>query len=633
MFNIGEELKKLPNTPGVYLHKNSLGEIIYVGKAVNLKRRVSSYFSSSKKQDPKVRAMVSNIKEFEYINCVSELEALVLESNLIKEYMPKYNVLMKDDKSYPYIDITLSEKFPRVIITRNPERNGNKYYGPYSDVGSARVAVQLIEQIYPIKKCSNLSFPKSVRPCLYYHIGRCCGICTGDIKKDDYMRMIREIMEFLGGRETSIVKKLEKKMKDASLELRFEDAAVYRDYLKAINSIGEMQRATNISNKDIDILIPINTYKNNAITKYKVREGKLVDRSVCYMENANDDNYSDMIPEFIKQHYVDKLKLPREILLEKNNKEEKILTEFLNEINKKNYEMKYDGKHKTKFYIPERGSKKALIELARVDAIKLKASLDARAEREDERKLEIKRKITSLIERASGLRGRVPRTLGDEDEKEYRIEAYDVSNMNGIDTVSAMVVYEGLKPVKKDYRKFKIRLSSGDDYAALDETLTRRLRRTIDGDAGFKEYPDIVFVDGGLGQVRTVIKAMERLSISIPAIGLAKDDSHRTRAIVFEDGSEISLKEDRILYNYAGAIQEEVHRFAITYQRNTRGKRMIKSVLEEIDGVGEKRRKMLLDRFKNIDNIKNASYEDLLEVKGITREVAHNIVEFFAADL
>lgn len=633
MFNIGEELKKLPNTPGVYLHKNSLGEIIYVGKAVNLKRRVSSYFSSSKKQDPKVRAMVSNIKEFEYINCASELEALVLESNLIKEYMPKYNVLMKDDKSYPYIAITLSEKFPRVIITRNPERNGNKYYGPYSDVGSARVAVQLIEQIYPIKKCSNLSFPKSVRPCLYYHIGRCSGICTGNIKKEDYMKMIREIMEFLGGSETSIVKNLKKKMKDASLELRFEDAAVYRDYLKAINSIGEMQRATNISNKDIDILIPINTYKNNAIIKYKVREGKLVDRSVCYMENANDDNYSDMILEFIKQHYVDKLKLPKEILLEENTKEEKILTEFLNEINKKNYEMKYDGKHKTKLYIPERGSKKALIEMARGDAIKLKASLDARAEREDERKLEIKRKITSLIERASGLRGRVPRTLGDEDEREYRIEAYDVSNMNGIDTVSAMVVYEGLKPIKKDYRKFKIRLSSGDDYAALDETLTRRLKRAIDGDAGFEEYPDIVFVDGGLGQVSTVIKAMERLSISIPVVGLAKDDSHRTRAIVFEDGSEISLKEDRILYNYAGAIQEEVHRFAITYQRNTRGKRMTKSVLEEVDGVGKKRRKMLLDRFKNIDNIKNASYEDLLEVKGITREVAENIVEFFSADL
>lgn len=632
-FNIKDELTRLPETPGVYMHKDSLGEIIYVGKAINLKRRVSSYFSSSKNKDQKVKAMVPNIKEFEYINCATELEALVLECNLIKEYMPKYNILMKDDKSYPYIAVTLSEAFPRVIRTRETERNGNKYYGPYSDSGFAGKVVELIEDMYPIKKCSIEVFPKNIRPCLYYHIGRCEGVCIGKISKEKYAKMIEEIMSFLDGKDTSITKKIRIKMEEASANLNFEEAAEWRDYLRAIDSIREMQRASLAISEDADILIPTKTFRNNALVQYNVRDGKLVNREVFHMENVDYDSEEEIVSEFIKQHYADKLKLPKEILVEKKPKEEQLLTDFLSNINMKNSSMKYERNHKTRIIVPLKGDKKKLMDMARADTLKLTSTLDERLKRDEERRKKIRSSLTDLIIKASELSKTVPRTLDDEDERDYRVEAYDVSNMNGIDTVSAMVVYEGLKPVKKDYRKFKIRLSSGDDYAALSETIKRRMNRAKSGDFGFIKYPDIIFIDGGIGQVRAVINTMESMNISIPTVGLAKDDSHRTRAVVFEDGSEIPLINEKILFNYAGTIQEEVHRFAITYQRNTREKRMVKSVLEEIKGVGPKRRRSLLEHFKSIEKIKNASVEELTEVDNITEEIAENIVQFFSIDL
>lgn len=632
-FNISDELEKLPETPGVYMHKDSIGEVIYVGKAINLKRRVSSYFSRSKTMDMKVRAMVPNIKEFEYINCATELEALILECNLIKEYMPKYNVLMKDGKSYPYIAVTLSEDFPRVIRTRNVERNGNRYFGPYSDSGMAGKVIELIDELYPIKKCNTQTFLKNTRPCLYYHIGKCAGICIGQISKEKYMKMIDEIIRFLDGKNFQIRKNLENRMNLASDNLDFEKAKEYRDYLLAIDSINELQRASNVTGHDADILIPIRTYKNNAVVKYLVRDGKLVKREVFYMENADFENSKELIPAFIKQHYIGQLKLPKEIILERKPEEESLLADLLAEINRKNFKMKYERIHKTRITVPLKGYKKNLIEMAKADTLNLHSSLDARAERDEERKSEISKNITGLINKACKLNGTVPRTLDLEDEREYRIEAYDVSNMNGLDTVSAMVVYEGLKPVRKDYRKFRIRQSSGDDYAALSETISRRMKRAQSGDFGFIRYPDLIFVDGGIGQVRAVIGAMDAMGISIPTVGLAKDDSHRTRAIVFEDGSEILLKNNKILFNYAGSIQEEVHRFAITFQRHTREKNMIKSVLEEIDGVGPKRRHSLLEHFKSMDRIKNASYEELIEVDNITPKVAENIIRFFRNDL
>lgn len=632
-FNIKDEISKLPETPGVYMHKDSLGEIIYVGKAINLKRRVSSYFSSSKKKDYKVKAMVSNIREFEYISCATELEALLLECNLIKQYMPKYNILMKDDKTYPYIAVTLSETFPRVIRTRETKRNGDKYYGPYSDSGSAEKVVELIEDMYPIKKCSMEIFPNNIRPCLYYHIGKCKGVCIDKISKKKYMQMIDEIVNFLDGKDVSITKSIEKKMIEASENLNYEEAAEFRDYLRAINSIREMQRASNLRSEDADILIPTKTNINNAVIQYNVRDGKLVNREVFYMENADFDNQGNLITEFIKQHYVDKLELPKEILLENNPDEEGLLADFLDNINKKNSQLKYERPHKTRLVVPIKGNKKKLVEMAKEDTLNLTSSLDERAKRNEERRLKIRDSITRLIEKASELRKTVPRILDEQDERDYRVEAYDVSNMNGVDTVSAMVVYDGLKPAKKDYRKFKIRLSSGDDYAALSETIKRRMDRAKSGDLGFIKYPDIIFVDGGIGQVRAVINTMESMNISIPTVGLAKDDSHRTRAIVFEDGSEILLINEKILYNYAGTIQEEVHRFAITFQRNTRKKRMVKSVLEDIKGVGPKRRRNLLEHFKSIEGIKKASYKELIEVDNITKDVAENIIQFFSIDL
>lgn len=633
MFDIAEELKKLPDTPGVYLHKNALGEVIYVGKAINLKRRLSSYFVKNSRLEPKVRAMVANVAEFEYIKCVTEVEALILECNLIKEYMPKYNILMKDDKTYPYIAVTLPEIFPRVIRTRQLIRNGNKYYGPYSDSGAASKVIELIDSLFPIKKCKTQSFSENVRPCLNYHIGKCCGVCINAISHEKYMRMIDSIIAFLDGKDNRIIRDLEDKMHKASEKMEFEEAAEYRDYIKAVDLIRDIQRATSLNNKDIDILVPTKTFKNNVIVQYSVRDGKLIHRNIYYMENSAGETTSDMVSAFVTQHYAPALTLPEEILVEEKLKDEKLLTEFLNDVNLKNHNMNYDSLHKTKFLVPERGEKKALVEMARADTFELQSSLDARAERAEERKIRLKDKITTIIEKACELNGTVPCTIDSEDEREYRIEAYDVSNMNGIDTVSAMVVYEGIKPIRKDYRKFRIRLSSGDDYAALEETINRRMKRAADGDAGFMIYPDIMFIDGGLGQVHAVQKAMNNFEITIPVVGLAKDDSHRTRAIVFEDGSEIPLARDKLLFSYAGTIQEEVHRFAITFQRNTRGKRMVKSVLEEIDGVGPKRRKALLAHFKGIEGISKASYEELLEVDEISPSVAENIIEFFGNGL
>ena len=629
MFDIDEELKKLPTCPGVYMHKDRLGTVIYVGKAVNLRNRVRQYFRNSSQHSPKVRSMVSNIAEFDYITCGTEMEALILECNLIKKYMPKYNILLKDDKTYPYIEVTMSEEFPRVIRTREVKRDENRYFGPYSDSTAVWRILKMIDEMYPLKKCSTLHFPENTRPCLNYFIGKCKGICVGKADREEYLEMIRDILGILGGKDAGVIRKLERKMMEASDALKYEEAAKYRDYIRALRSLSEKQRATMVREHDIDILIPIRTHRNQIVAQYRVREGKMIGREIIYMNDETESTREELLSAFLKQYYLSTSRIPKEVIAPVHPEEEDLISELLNHIDEMNAKAGTDVPHKTRLYIPERGEKKAILDMTLADSVELARSLDERADRDEERKKNLRQKISELIRRAAEIDGAIPRLLEEDDEEEYRVEAYDISNMNGLDTVGAMVVYEGSRPVRNDYRKFRIRTAEGDDYGSLQEVMYRRLKRAREGDPGFSRYPDIMFIDGGLGQVHAVKAVMDAFRLTIPVVGLAKDDAHRTRAVVFTDGSEIDLKSEPLLFSYAGNIQEEVHRFAITFHRGTRGKKMTHSVLEEIPKIGPKRRKALMEKFRSIDAIRKASYEELMETEGMNSQAAESVLEFF----
>lgn len=629
MFDINEELKKLPTCPGVYMHKDRLGTVIYVGKAVNLRNRLRQYFRNSSQHSSKVRSMVSNIAEFDYITCGTEMEALILECNLIKKYMPKYNILLKDDKTYPYIEVTMSEEFPRVIRTREVKRDENRYFGPYSDSTAVWRILKMIDEMYPLKKCSTLHFPENTRPCLNYFIGKCKGICVGKADREEYLEMIRDILGILGGKDAGVIRKLEGKMMEASDALKYEEAAKYRDYIRALRSLSEKQRATMVREHDIDILIPIRTHHNQIVAQYRVREGKMIGREIIYMNDETESTREELLSAFLKQYYLSTSRIPKEVIVPVHPEEEDLISELLNHIDEMNAKAGTDVPHKTRLYIPERGEKKAILDMTLADSVELARSLDERADRDEERKKNLRQKISKLIRRAAEIDGTIPRLLEEDDEEEYRVEAYDISNMNGLDTVGAMVVYEGSRPVRNDYRKFRIRTAEGDDYGSLQEVMYRRLKRAREGDPGFSRYPDIMFIDGGLGQVHAVKAVMDAFRLTIPVVGLAKDDAHRTRAVVFTDGSEIDLKSEPLLFSYAGNIQEEVHRFAITFHRGTRGKKMTHSVLEEIPKIGPKRRKALMEKFRSIDAIRKASYEELMETEGMNSKAAESVLEFF----
>lgn len=629
MFDINEELKKLPTCPGVYMHKDRLGTVIYVGKAINLRNRVRQYFRNSSQHSPKVRSMVSNIAEFDYITCGTEMEALILECNLIKKYMPKYNILLKDDKTYPYIEVTMSEEFPRVIRTREVKRDENRYFGPYSDSTAVWRILKMIDEMYPLKKCSTLHFPENTRPCLNYFIGKCKGICVGKADREEYLEMIRDILGILGGKDAGVIRKLEGKMMEASDALKYEEAAKYRDYIRALRSLSEKQRATMVREHDIDILIPIRTHHNQIVAQYRVREGKMIGREIIYMNDETESTREELLSAFLKQYYLSTSRIPKEVIVPVHPEEEDLISDLLNHIDEMNAKAGTDVPHKTRLYIPERGEKKAILDMTLADSVELARSLDERADRDEERKRNLRQKISELIRRAAEIDGAIPRLLEEDDEEEYRVEAYDISNMNGLDTVGAMVVYEGSRPVRNDYRKFRIRTAEGDDYGSLQEVMYRRLKRAREGDPGFSRYPDIMFIDGGLGQVHAVKAVMDAFRLTIPVVGLAKDDAHRTRAVVFTDGSEIDLKSEPLLFSYAGNIQEEVHRFAITFHRGTRGKKMTHSVLEEIPKIGPKRRKALMEKFRSIDAIRKASYEELMETEGMNSKAAESVLEFF----
>ena len=616
MFDIQENLKKLPDSPGVYLHKDKIGRVIYVGKAISLRNRVRQYFQTSyQNSNPKVKALVSHIAEFEYITCGSEMEALILENNLIKKYMPRYNVLLRDDKTYPYIEVTVKEKCPRVLKTRLLRKDGNRYFGPYSDAGAVNETVDLLNDVYAMKRCARETFPANHRPCLNYFIGACRGVCLGNVDQDEYMAAVGEITDFLSGRDKTLLKRLELNMRTAAEQMRYEDAAKWRDKLHALQALKETQRVTMTSDKDMDIVLALRSSGHTFAVLFPVRNGKLSGREHFNIQSEETDSKKEIAQAFLKQYYSQWAAPPPEILLEEEPDEKELLEEYLSQ-----------GGRKVKLTVPQRGDKKKLLDLTLRDLAEMTKTLETKAETKREQEETIYREMLSLMAE-DGFR-RDPAREG----TPVIVESYDISNTNGVDSVGAMVVFRGMEPVRRDYRRFRIKTITGpDDYHSLQEVLERRLKRALDGDKGFLRLPDIIMMDGGLGQVSSAMQVLERLGLTgrILVVGLAKDDSHRTRAVVFRDGHEISLVNRPMLFRYAGRIQEEVHRFAIDYHHRLHTKNMIHSVLDDIPGVGPKRRNELLYHFKTIEAVRSATAEQLQEVGSITPRVAENIVAFF----
>lgn len=611
MFDIKENLKKLPDSPGVYIHKDRLGEVIYVGKAVSLRNRVRQYFQSQKNMDSKVSAMVSHIAEFEYITTATEMEALILECNLIKRYSPKYNILLRDDKTYPYIKITMKEDYPRILKTRRVENDGARYFGPYSDAGAVNRIVDLMGEIYRLKKCSAQRFPKGFRPCLNYHIEQCRGICTGYVSKDEYRETVNKVAEFLGGSTKPLVNEMKAKLEAAAEQLDFETAAKYRDNIMALEAINEKQRVVLRSDKDMDIILTLKGREDSFIVVFYVRDGKLSGRENFEMHTEGEESSGEMISSFIKQYYGELTSGPKEILTEEALSDANILSEYLSQL----------WGRKTSVFMPLKGEKKAILDLARKDVVEMAKTIDDRAEARAEREDSLRKQIDAVYScLKNGPHG-------------YRVEAYDISDINGVDSVGAMVVFDGSRRLKKDYRRFKVKTVEGpDDYGSMQEVLYRRFKRAQADDAAFNTYPDMLFIDGGKGHVAAANKVLRAMQIDIPAFGMAKDDSHRTKELVYEkDGefSTIQIKDSPLLFKYVGNIQEEVHRFAIDYHRTLRTKNMLTSVLDEIEGIGPVKRNSLLAYFGSVDRIKAAAAEELVKVDGITEKNAQNILKYF----
>lgn len=611
MFDIKENLKKLPDSPGVYIHRDRLGEVIYVGKAVSLKNRVRQYFQSSKNMDSKVAAMVSHIAEFEYITTATEMEALILECNLIKRYSPKYNILLRDDKTYPYIKITMKEEYPRILKTRRVENDGAKYFGPYSDTGAVNRTVDLMGEIFRLKKCSAQKFPAGFRPCLNYHIDQCRGICTGKVSKPEYREAVDKVSEFLGGSTGALVNEMKSKLEAASARLDFEAAAKYRDNIMALEAINEKQRVVLRSDKDMDMILTLRGREKSFAVLFYVRDGKLSGRESFEMHTGGGESAGELISSFVKQYYGELTSGPKEILTEELLDDAQILSEYLSQ----------QWGRKTAVFMPLKGEKKAILDLARKDIVEMVKTVEDRAEAKAEREAMLRKQIDAVY------------SCLNQGSHGYRVEAYDISDINGVDAVGAMVVFDGSRKLKKDYRRFKIRTVEGpDDYGSMQEMLYRRFKRAQAGDASFSTLPDMLLIDGGKGHVAAANKVLQAMKIDIPAFGMAKDDSHRTRELVYEkngDFDSIQIKDSPLLFKYIGNIQEEVHRFAIDYHRTLRTKNMLTSVLDEIEGIGPVKRNSLLAYFGSIDRIKAATAEELVKVDGITEKNAQNILKYF----
>lgn len=611
MFDFSEELKKLPDKPGVYIMHNSSDEIIYVGKAVNLKNRVRQYFQNSKNKTAKTTALVSHIAYFEYIVTDSEMEALLLECNLIKEHRPKYNVMLKDDKTYPYIKVTVNEDYPRIFITRKYVKDKSRYFGPITDVTAAKETVELINKLFPIRKCRK-SLPKEIgkeRPCLNYHIGQCAAPCDNLISKEEYNKIVDEVLAVLEGKYDDIIKYLEELMYDASEKMDFEKAASYRDRIAGVKKIMEKQKITNSGAGDSDVIAFSRAMDEALVQVFFIRGGKLSGREHFLINAPDYIDRSGIMTQFVKQFYSGTAYIPKELILEEElvPEEEGAILELLESMRGS----------KVTITVPKKGEKHKMVELAAGNAAITFERIGERIKKEQ-------RQTTGALQEIKEILGL--------DEIPYRIESYDISNTQGFESVGSMVVFENGKSKNSDYRKFRIKTVIGaNDFVSMEEVITRRLShyaKEKNENGSFARLPDLIMVDGGKTQIAAALNAMDNVGIYVPVCGMVKDDRHRTRGLLYND-EEKEIKPNSEGFKLITRIQDEVHRFAIEYHRKLRSERQVHSVLDDIEGIGPKRRKALMKRFGDIEAIKNAEVDELLEAEGMTIKAAESVYAFF----
>lgn len=600
-FNIEEELKKLPAKPGVYLMHDEKDAIIYVGKAISLKNRVRQYFQSSRNKGVKIEQMVTHIARFEYIITDSELEALVLECNLIKEHRPKYNTMLMDDKTYPFIKVTVQEDYPRVLFARQMHKDRAKYYGPYTSAGAVKDTIDLIHKLYGIRTC-NKALPKmqgKERPCLNYHIHQCPAPCQGYISKEEYGESVKKALTFLNGNYEPILKELEEKMQTASENLEFEKAIEYRELLNSVSKIAQKQKITNSDMEDKDVIAMAMDKEDAVVQIFFVRDGRLIGRDHFCLHIAGDDRKEEILSTFLKQFYAGTPYIPRELMIQYEIEEKELIEEWLTA----------RKGHRVYIRVPKKGSKEKLVELAQKNAQMVLTQDKERIRREEGRTIGAMKEIAKLL----GL------------PELNRVEAYDISNISGYQTVGSMVVFEKGRPKRSDYRKFRIRgVQGADDYASMEEMLTRRLSH-------YENYPDLIMMDGGRGQVNIALKVMDAVGVRVPVCGMVKDDRHRTRGIYFNN-VELPIDRDSEGFRLITRIQDEAHRFAIEYHRSLRSREQVHSVLDDIKGIGPARRKALMKGFQTLDDIRKADVEKLASVEGMNRKAAQQVFDFFHVD-
>ena len=616
-FNIEEELKKLPSQPGVYIMHDNRDEIIYVGKAISLKNRVRQYFQSSRNKTSKIEQMVSRIARFEYIITDSELEALVLECNLIKEHRPRYNTMLKDDKTYPYIKVTVYEEYPRVLFSRDMKKDKSKYFGPYTSAGAVKDTIELIHKLYKIRTCSR-NLPRDIgkeRPCLNYHIKQCSAPCQGYISKEEYWKSINQALDFLGGKYQPVIKMLEENMQASSEEMDYERAIEYRDLLNSVKQVAQKQKITDSGTEDRDIIAMAKDEKDAVVSVFFVREGRLIGREHFHVNIGAAEDNQQILTGFVKQFYSGTPFVPRELWIQNGLEDEAVIGEWLSA----------KRGQKVRVVIPQKGQKERLVELAEKNA-ELVLSQD-------------KEKIKREELRTIGAMNEVGNWIGLEGIR--RIEAYDISNISGFESVGSMIVYEDGKPKRNDYRKFKIKWVKGaNDYASMNEVLTRRFshglqeaeslrEKGVDEEFGsFTRFPDLIMMDGGRGQVNIALEVLKELKLSIPVCGMVKDDNHRTRGLYYNN-VEIPIDRHSEGFKLITRIQDEAHRFAIEYHRSLRSKGQVKSILDDIPDIGPTRRKALMRRFKSLEAIKESSLEELEQTPGMNGRAAKSVYEFF----
>lgn len=620
MFDIEEELKKLPPNPGVYIMHDKRDAIIYVGKAINLNRRVHSYFRTSTKKTPKIQKMVSLIARFEYIVTDSELEALVLENNLIKEHRPKYNTMLKDDKTYPYIKVTMGEDFPRLVFSRTMKKDRSKYFGPFTSAGKVKDTMDLLNKLFCLRTCRK-SLPKDIgkdRPCLNYHMKQCSAPCAGKISREEYRKRVESALEFLNGSYAPVLKSLEENMSRAAEAMDFEEAIRYRELINSVKAVAQKQKITESDQEDKDVIAMASDDRDAVMQVFFVRGGKLIGREHFYMTNVLETPRGEIFENFIKQFYAGTPYLPRTIMLQEEIGDKELIEQWLSE--RKGM--------RVHIVVPKIGSKEKLVMLAAKNAEMVLSRDKERIKREEGRTIGAVKEIAAAI----GL------------EKADRIEAFDISNISGFQNVGSMVVYEKGKPHRSDYRKFRIKSVDGpDDYGCMREVLTRRFlhgleekkqyqeKQMDEAFGSFTKFPDLLLMDGGKGQVNIAKDVLESLHMDIPVCGMVKDDHHRTRGLYFEN-REIPIEKDSEGFKLITRIQDEAHRFAIEYHRSLRRNESVRSVLDDIKGVGPAKRKALMRHFKSIDEIKKAGVEELMEAPEISRRLAEEIYSFFHSD-